>query len=234
MFSFSVIIYWQVSTGRTWWRESLCWAMEEYGWWEDEEIVGGIWWNGHFPCCMSSWLLSSDRWYGPEWWAVSQSSFLSTCTDSFYSSAKYPLSVVAKLLDTFGADLGGGYDIGCQFKTTLDNSALSPRVHSLNHTCLVGAFHGHAHKHLCQLYHLATYIPGLGLEDLETCERTFSKSNALASTLRYESVFHRQQLIAAYFEHNNEYEVYPSLGMCFFSWIRSSSVVWLNIRKLFI
>ncbi|KAG1777172.1 hypothetical protein EV702DRAFT_1045562 [Suillus placidus] len=70
--------------------------------------------------------------------------------------AKYPLSVVAKLLDAFGTDLGSGYDIGC-----------------------------------------------LGLEDLETCE---------PSTLRYASVFHCQQLIAMYFEHNNEYEVYPSLG----------------------
>ncbi|KAG2350209.1 hypothetical protein BDR05DRAFT_971794 [Suillus weaverae] len=104
------------------------------------------------------------------------------------------------------------YDIGCQFKTTLNNSALGPRAQSLHHTCLVGAFHGHAHKHLCQLYHLATYVSGLGLKDLETCERTFSKSNALASTLHYASVFHCQQLIATYFEHNDEYEVYPSLG----------------------
>ncbi|KAG2151480.1 hypothetical protein DEU56DRAFT_869083 [Suillus clintonianus] len=126
--------------------------------------------------------------------------------------AKYPLSVVAKLLDALGSNLGSGYDIGCQFKTTLDNSALGPRARLLHHTCLVGAFHGHAHKRLCQLYHLATYVTGLRLEGLETCERTFSKSNALASMLRYASVFHRQQLIATYFEHNNEYEVYPSLG----------------------
>ncbi|KAG2034623.1 hypothetical protein BDR03DRAFT_869707 [Suillus americanus] len=36
--------------------------------------------------------------------------------------AKYPLAVVSKLLDIFGKQLGGGYDIGCQFKTTLDNT----------------------------------------------------------------------------------------------------------------
>ncbi|KAG1844379.1 hypothetical protein F4604DRAFT_1884457 [Suillus subluteus] len=126
--------------------------------------------------------------------------------------AKYPLAVVSKLLDTFGNNLGGGYDIRCQFKTTLNNSSLGTRARSLNYTSLVGAFRGHAHKWLCQLDHLATYVPGLGLEDLETCERTFSKSNVLASTMRYASIFHRQQRIASYFEHNDDYEVYASLS----------------------
>ncbi|KAG2126322.1 hypothetical protein DEU56DRAFT_872938 [Suillus clintonianus] len=112
--------------------------------------------------------------------------------------AKYPLAVVSKLLDTFGSDLGGGYDIGCQFKTTLDNSSLGTRAQSLNYTSL--------------LDHLATYVSGLGLEDLETCERTFSKSNALASTMRYASIFHRQQGITNYFEHNDDYEVYANLS----------------------
>ncbi|KAG1728938.1 hypothetical protein EDB19DRAFT_1939615 [Suillus lakei] len=113
---------------------------------------------------------------------------------------KYPLAVVSKLLDVFGSNLGGGYDIGCQFKTTLDNSSLGPLARSMHHTCLVGAFHGHAHRRLCQLFSLTTYIKGLGLEDLETCERTFSKSNSLASALR-------QQSIDTYFEHNDDFEV---------------------------
>jgi hypothetical protein len=126
-------------------------------------------------------------------------------------SAKYPLAVVAKLLDVFGGNLGGGYDIGCQFKTTLNSSTLGPLARSLNHTCLVGAFHGHAHRRLCQLVSLTTYIKGLGIEDLETCERTFSKSNSLASSLRYASVFHRQQSIDSYFEHNDNFEVYANL-----------------------
>ncbi|KAG1805959.1 uncharacterized protein BJ212DRAFT_1449487 [Suillus subaureus] len=60
--------------------------------------------------------------------------------------AKYPLAVVAKLLDAFGDSLGGGYDIGCQFETTLNNSSVGPLVHSFHHTCLVGAFHGHVHR----------------------------------------------------------------------------------------
>ncbi|KAG1736957.1 hypothetical protein EDB19DRAFT_1989115 [Suillus lakei] len=115
--------------------------------------------------------------------------------------AKYPLAVVSKLLDVFGSNLGGGYDIGCQFKTTLDNSSLGPLARSMHHTCLVGAFHGHAHRRLCQLFSLTTYIKGLGLEDLET-----------SSALRYASVFHRQQSIDTYFEHNDDFEVYANLS----------------------
>ena len=94
------------------------------------------------------------------------------------------MACVAKLLDAFGEDLGGGFDIGCKFKTTLAKSPLGARARELHHTCLVGGFHGHAHNRLCQLQHLAIYVKGLGLEDLEGCERAFSKSNALAGALR--------------------------------------------------
>ncbi|KAG1836694.1 hypothetical protein DFJ58DRAFT_846843 [Suillus subalutaceus] len=173
--------------------------------------------------CTGRWKNMDDEKTKRSWGLYDETGiFLAVCRHGFClliadmvqsgELAKYPLSIVAKLLDAFGTDLGSEYDIGCQFKTTLDNSALGPLTRSLNHTCLVGAFHGYAHEHLCQLYHLTTYVSGLGLEDLKTCECTFSKSNALVSTLRYASVFHHQQLIAAYFEHNDEYEVYPSLG----------------------
>ncbi|KAG0700154.1 hypothetical protein DFH29DRAFT_876763 [Suillus ampliporus] len=102
---------------------------------------------------------------------------------------KYPLAIVAKLLDVFGENLGGGYDIGCQFQITLNNSSLGPLLSSL-----------------------MTYIKGLGLEDLETCEHTFSKSNSLALALHYASVFHRQQATDSYFEHNDDLEVYANLS----------------------
>ena len=95
---------------------------------------------------------------------------------------------------------------------------LGPRARQLRHTCLVGAFHGHAHNRLCQLSHLATYVKGLGLEDLEGCERAFSKSNALAAALRYASIFHRKQAIAAYFEHNDTFEVYQNLSKFRLRW----------------
>ncbi|KAI5988029.1 hypothetical protein EDD15DRAFT_2173014 [Pisolithus albus] len=125
--------------------------------------------------------------------------------------AKYPLATVSKLMAAFSDGLGSGYNIGCQFQTTLATSTLRPQARDLNHTCLVGVFHGHAHHRLCQLSHLTLYVEGLGLEDLETCKCTFSKSNALASTVRYATTFHRQQAINAYFEHNDTFEIYANL-----------------------
>jgi hypothetical protein len=125
--------------------------------------------------------------------------------------------VVEKLLNTFGPNLGGGYDIGCRFATTLNNSSLGPLAHKLNYTSLVGAFHGHAHNRLCQLTHLATYVNGLGLEDLEGCERVFSWSNALAGAQRHSSRFHRHQDIIAYFQHVDQTDTYQALSKVFFS-----------------
>ncbi|EGO04439.1 hypothetical protein SERLA73DRAFT_148949 [Serpula lacrymans var. lacrymans S7.3] len=104
--------------------------------------------------------------------------------------AKYPLAVVEKLLNTFGDGLAGGFNINCKFKTTLCKSSLREKACRLDHTCLVSAFHGHAHRRLCQLDHLATYIKKLGLEDLEGCKK---------------------QAIITYFEHNNTFEVYQNL-----------------------
>ena len=124
---------------------------------------------------------------------------------------KYPLAIVNKLIDIFGQDLALGYDIGCRFKTTINN-ALGEKARLNRHTCLVGAFHGHAHNRLCQLSFLTTYVEGLGLEDLEGCERFLSKSNALASFTRYSSVFHRRQAIVEYSKHNDAFEIYANLS----------------------
>jgi len=127
-------------------------------------------------------------------------------------SSKYPLAVVELLLEVFGAGIGGGYDIGCKFRITLNRSELGPRARTLNYKALVGSFHGHAHNRLCQLSYLATYVKGMGLEDLEGCERFFSKSNALASSLRYASVFHRQQKMVEFMKHMDNLETYQNLS----------------------
>jgi len=82
----------------------------------------------------------------------------------------------------------------------------------LGYKVLVGSFHGHAHNWLCQLSFLATYVKGMGLEDLEGCERFFSKSNALASSLRYTSVFHRQQKMIEFMKHMDNFETYSNLS----------------------
>jgi hypothetical protein len=127
------------------------------------------------------------------------------------------------MIDTFGADLGLGYDIGCRFKSTLNKSSLGPKARIANHTCLVGAFHGHAHNRLCQLSFLATYVEGLGLEDLEGCERFFSLSNALAKSTRYASTFHRRQAIVEYAKHKDTVETYQNLSKC--TWAPRSMIL---------
>lgn len=131
------------------------------------------------------------------------------------SRAKYPLATVETLLDAFGAGIGGGYDIGCKFTTTLGRSELGDRARELHYTPLVGSFHGYAHNRLCQLAHLATYVEGMGLEDLEGCERFFSKSNALAASIRYSSVFHRKQRIVEYIKHTDAFETSQNLSVFF-------------------
>jgi hypothetical protein len=120
--------------------------------------------------------------------------------------------MVEVLLDALGDGLGIGYDIGCKFAGTVDRSSLGPLARQLKYKSLVGAFHGHAHNRLCQLDFLATYVKGLGLEDLEGCERFFGKSNALAPSLRYASVFHRQQRIVEFMRHMDTFDTYQNLS----------------------
>ncbi|KAF8842048.1 hypothetical protein BDN67DRAFT_900167, partial [Paxillus ammoniavirescens] len=173
--------------------------------------------------CASWWKNMKDNHTAKMWGVFNETGiFLAVCRHGFTLAiadmvqsgerAKYPLTVVSRLLTAFGKDLGGGYDIGCKFKTTLDHSALGTRTRKLNHTSLVGSFHRHAHRRLCQLQHLATYIEGFGLEDLEGCEHTLSKSNALASSIHYASIFHCRQAISEYFEHNDKFKIYQNLS----------------------
>lgn len=115
-------------------------------------------------------------------------------------------------MDAFGKDIGLGYDIGCGHETTIKNSPLAAKAKVMNLKMLVGAFHGHAHNRRCQLVYLATYVLGLGLEDMETCERLFSKTNGLARSVRYASVFHRKQTIRTYFAHLDTFETYANLS----------------------
>ncbi|KAJ6469111.1 hypothetical protein DFH09DRAFT_1254063 [Mycena vulgaris] len=126
--------------------------------------------------------------------------------------AKYPLAIVKELLSTFGLKIGSGYDVGCHFEASVDQSELGEEAREKEFKCLVGSFHGHAHNRLCQLGFLATYVEGMGLEDLEGCERFFSRSNGLAKSCRYASRFHRQQEIATYVKHVDSFETYANLG----------------------
>lgn len=137
--------------------------------------------------------------------------YIMECIKKLIFRAKYPLAVVEALLDAFGAGIGGGYDIGCQFRTTLACSGLKDRVQKEHYSPLIGSFR-HAHNRLCQLSNLATYVKGMGLEDLEGCERFFSRSNALASSVRYSSTFHRRQKINEFMKHMDLLETSQNLS----------------------
>lgn len=52
----------------------------------------------------------------------------------------------------------------------------------------------------------------MGLEDLEGCERFFSKSNSLAASVRHASVFHRKQKIVQYIQHVDSFETSQNLS----------------------
>ncbi|KAJ6479830.1 hypothetical protein C8R45DRAFT_1054445 [Mycena sanguinolenta] len=146
--------------------------------------------------------------------ALCQHGFVLVVADMISSGelVKYPLAVVDVMLDAFGLNIGDGYDIGCHFEATVKNSELGDRARNNNFRPLVGSFHGHAHNRLCQLSFLATYVKGLGLEDLEGCERYFSCSNGLAKSVRYASKFHRQQDITTFMKQIDDLETYANLS----------------------
>jgi hypothetical protein len=112
---------------------------------------------------------------------------------------KYPLAIVNRLFDQYGADIGLGYNIFCAFIKTLLNSSLGAKAVALRLQGVVPAFHGHARNRACQVQWHPMYVEGVGLEDFEKCERTFYKSNELASITRLATPFHRQQQIDEHF-----------------------------------
>lgn len=112
--------------------------------------------------------------------------------------------MVARALELFGFDNVFGYDIGCAFSKTVTSSTLGARATAQRLKFVVPSFHGHAHNRPCQLYYHPQYIPSLGIEDFETCERCFSLSNSLAPTTRLATRFHRRQAIEAHFDFQDE------------------------------
>ena len=117
---------------------------------------------------------------------------------------KYPLAVINRLMDTYGADILVGYDIACAFARTVANSTLARRVNEMRLSGIVPAFHGHGHNRGCQVHWLPLYFDGAGKEDFEGCERLFSASNHLASGTRLASPFHRRQAIEDFLQNWDE------------------------------
>ncbi|KAF9071158.1 hypothetical protein BDP27DRAFT_1219440, partial [Rhodocollybia butyracea] len=179
--------------------------------------------DGEENTCEEQWKNLSKEVTAKMWGVYEETGvFLALCCHSFVllianmvrsgELSKYPLPVLDRLLEVIGKDIAMGYDVGCGFGTTVSRSPLGEKAKELGFTSLVGAFHGHAHGRLCQLCHLATYKPDIGIEHLEQCEPCFSESNELASSTRHMSVFHRRQAIARYCYHHDNFEVYSRLS----------------------
>ena len=64
-------------------------------------------------------------WFGVESCTSSSSGVLVMQAD-LNTSVKYPFTIVEVLLEAFGVDIGGGYSIGCKFRTMLNCSKLGP------------------------------------------------------------------------------------------------------------
>ncbi|KAF9028412.1 hypothetical protein BDP27DRAFT_1536130 [Rhodocollybia butyracea] len=179
--------------------------------------------DGEENPCEERWKNLSEEVTAKMWGVYEETGvFLALCRHSFVlliadmvrsgELSKYPLAVLDRLLEVIGKDIAMGYDVGCGFGTTVSRSPLGEKAKELGFTSLVGAFHGHAHGRLCQLCHLATYKPDIGIEHLEQCEPWFSETNELASSTRHMSVFHRRQAIARYCYHHDNFEVYSRLS----------------------
>ncbi|GBE83749.1 hypothetical protein SCP_0508050 [Sparassis crispa] len=93
--------------------------------------------------------------------------------------AKYPLAIISRVLEVFGEKSLCGYDIGCSFEGTICRSSLGLEWQHHGCRCCVNAFHGYSHNYRCQTTNHPNAIIGMSLEDLETLERVFSRSNEL-------------------------------------------------------
>ncbi|KAG1788605.1 hypothetical protein EV424DRAFT_1356054 [Suillus variegatus] len=114
--------------------------------------------------------------------------------------AKYGLAAVNKVLDVCGNDQAIGHDIACSSRKTIATSSIGPKAKELRLQLVVNAFHGFSHNRRCQLENHPLYLTGLGIEDLETCERIFASSNSTAPLIRHASHFHWVQFLDLHFD----------------------------------
>ena len=128
------------------------------------------------------------------------------------SSAKYPLTIVAKALEKLSGKKLFGYDIGCAFGETVLYSRLKEEFQASGSRFCVNTFHGYSHSYDCQCQHHPNVIPRIGLEELETLERIFSASNQLAPVIRYALPYCRMSFIHAFFRQWDS-DKYANIGL---------------------
>ncbi|KAG2089874.1 uncharacterized protein F5147DRAFT_780519 [Suillus discolor] len=125
---------------------------------------------------------------------------LSEDEDEDKDNAKYALATTSKILDVYSSNGATGYNIGCSYSKTVAASSISTKASAKHHRFLVNTFHGHTHNHQCQIQYHLLYQEGLGIEDLETCKRIFSASNAVAPVICHASYFHWLQFNKLHFD----------------------------------
>lgn len=104
-----------------------------------------------------------------------------------------------------------GSDIGCSLQKTVASSSLGAKFKQKKCRCVVNAFHGYTHNWACQKENHPNVIRGLGIEDLETLERIFSASNAVAAVTRYSTAYRRRVFIDMFFRQWDE-DKYLNIG----------------------
>ncbi|KAH9951708.1 hypothetical protein B0H21DRAFT_842744 [Amylocystis lapponica] len=139
--------------------------------------------------------------------------------------AKYPLAIVSKIMEVLGDQILLGYDIGCTFEGTICRSSLGSEWQRRRSRCCVNAFHGYTHNYACQTQNHPNVVDGMGLEDLETLERIFSGSNALAPITRYASAYRRRVFIDEYFQQWDD-EKYAALStMIYQNYVQAIEII---------
>jgi Kyakuja-Dileera-Zisupton transposase len=124
------------------------------------------------------------------------------------------LVIISQALNIFEDRLGIGYNIGCSFTATIAKSSIAQKAHNNGLCVVVPAFHGYAHKHLCQLSFHPLFIPGFGIEDLKMAECIFASFNGLTNITCYASRFHHIQAIDL-FSRQHDDDKHQELCMCF-------------------
>ncbi|KAJ7867192.1 hypothetical protein B0H14DRAFT_3441889 [Mycena olivaceomarginata] len=102
--------------------------------------------------------------------------------------AKYPLAIVEELLDTFGMNLGAGYDVGCHFGATVANSELGEKASRNNLKCLEGVdSYSRFHDWLREEKDYLLSLKDAPKTDVETLEMEYVQKlvNLSASEARY-------------------------------------------------
>ncbi|KAH7870139.1 uncharacterized protein C8R40DRAFT_1163288 [Lentinula edodes] len=213
------------------------WAEENWKnvppWVPQNSFQEWVWKTG---MCEEKWHNASDKNTGKSWAKFDENGiFLLICRHGLVLSladmvksgekAKYSLASMHHFLEaerqyriSNGEDappkgkLCFAYDIGCTNSKTVHRSPLAPLANYMGYLPAVGTMHGYAHERACQLNFLLLYQTGAGLEDGETSEQYFSKSNSLASATRHASIFHHRQMITEYAYHTNNFEMYGNLS----------------------